>query len=730
MFYFFLISLYATSLATSERSDAIWNNPAGLSFHSGIELMFSSDSSFTCTFKRISYGLKLKGDTLDYITGGNYFTYKNEFSLGYAYSSLRRKNILGLMCRPFSFLSFGITKELPSEKYIKGKFGIAVKPFSNRITIYSDGEIDSTGEFFWKKIGGNIEPLDGICFSLEGGIKEEFLNLGMHIAFPGNFRFDGTTDTASQKTTYRIIFSYEPYPSLYKRRNRIVHLTIEGDYPEAPERTGFLGLSTKTTFFDLVQKFLSIERDKSIKTVMIYLKEDGLSYAQVEELRNIIKKIAGKKDVIFFANTYNLKKLWLASAGTKIILPPSGDVFFPGIVIVREFIKGTLDKLGMEPQFGRVGKYKSAVETFTREHISTADSIQYQTILDTIVQIVLNDISTGRKISKDSLSNLVNNIGVFNDSTALISGIIDTVMYQDEVEEMYSSKKFSLLRKPISRAFREDLKPKIAYISLEGDIVTGKSSNAPFPIPIFGAKTIGDETVREMLKSVREDKSIKSVIVRVNSPGGDALASDLIWREMKLLSKEKPLIVSMAGDAASGGYYISAPATKIFADKMTLTGSIGIFGGKMVMKKFFEKVGISYDVLKWGKYADAQLSLRPYTDEEIEGLNRHLNYFYRKFTKKVSSGRRISQDSVNTIGQGRVWSGVDGKSIGLVDKNGGIIEAIEEAKELAGLKKYKIKIYGKGGGIFGNKGLSVYGQIFNMLEKPYLYFSSVKILEE
>jgi len=730
MFYFFLISLYSTSLATSERSDAIWNNPAGLSFHSGIELMLSSDSSVTFTFKRISYGLKLKEDSLDYITGGNYFTYKNEFSLGYAYSSLMRKNIFGMMYRPFSFFSIGATKELPSEQYLTGKVGIAIKPFSNRITLYSDAEIDSLGKFYIEKIGGGVEPVDGICFSLEGGVRKKFLKIGLHIAFPGNLRFDAVYDTTSRSYNIRTIFSYEPYPSLYKPKNRTVRLTIEGSYPESPERTGFLGLLSKPTFFNLIRKFSSIETDNAVKTLVIYLKENSLSYAQVEELRTLIEEIRIKKNVIFFSNTYNLKTLYLASAGTKIILPPSGEIFFPGIFLVREFIKGTLDKLGMEGQFGRVGKYKSAVETFTRKHISTPDSIQYQKILDTIVDVILSGVSEGRGISKDSLSKLVNNVGIFNDSTALVSGIIDTVMYRDEVEKMYGSGKFSLPAKSISRSFREDLKPKIAYIAFEGDIVMGKSSISPYPIPILGGKTIGDETVRKMLKSARKDKSVKSVVVRVNSPGGDALASDLIWREMKLLSREKPLVVSMGGAAASGGYYISAPATRIFADKMTLTGSIGIFGGKFIMRKFFGKLGISYDILKWGKHADAQLSFRPYTDEEMRGLNRHLNYFYRKFTGKVSSGRKISQDSVNTIGQGRVWSGADGKYIGIVDENGGILNAIDEAKNLAKLKNYSIKVYGKGSGMFGTKNLSAYLQILGMLEKPYLYFSPVKISGE
>ncbi len=729
MFYFFLISLYSVSLATSERSDAIWNNPAGLSFHSGIELMLSSDSSLTFTFKRISYGLKLKGDSLDYITGGNYFTYKNVFSLGYAYSSLSRKNILGIMYRPFSFLSIGAIKELPSEKYLTGKIGIAIKPFSNRITLYSDAGVNSSGKFAIGKIGGDIEPLDGICLSLESGIKEKSLKIGLHIAFSGNFRFDAKYDTNLKRTDTRVILSYEPYPSLYKPRNRVVHLTIEGDYPESPERTGFLGLSRKPTFYNLIQKVSAIENDNAVKTLVVYLKENSLSYAQIEELRTVIDEIHKKKEVIFFANTYSLKTLYLASAGTRIILPPSGEVFTPGIFLVREFLKGTLDKLGMEAQFGRVGKYKSAVETFTRKHISTPDSIQYQKILDTIVDVILSGISKGRGIPEDSLTKLVNNIGIFNDSSALASGIIDTVMYQDEVEKLYGIGKFSLPTKPISRSFREDLKPKIAYIALEGDIVTGKSGNSPFSIPLLGGKTMGDETVRKMLKSIREDKSIKSVVIRVNSPGGDALASDLIWREMKLLKDKKPVVVSMGGAAASGGYYISAPATRIFADKMTLTGSIGIFGGKLVMKKFFEKIGISYDVLKWGKHSDAQLSFRPYTDEEMEGLNRHLNYFYRKFTRKVSSGRKILQDSVNTIGQGRVWSGADGKYVGLVDKNGGILDALNEAKALAGLKNYTVKVYGKGGGIFGTKDLSASLQILEMLEKPYLYFCPVKISE-
>ena len=718
-----IISLYSSSIATSERSFSIWNNPAGLSFHSGIEMRMGSDSTLTFTFKRISYGLKIRGDSIDYITGGNYFTYKNIFSLGYAYSSLKRVNIFGIMYRPNSLISLGFTKELPSIGVYSAKFGIALKPFTDRITLYTDGSIDSTGMPGVDKIGIDLEPIDGVCLSMEKDIGTGCFNVGLHLAITGNIIVSGYANSDKRKLTYTdATFSYEPYPSLYKRRNRIVKITLKGDYPESPERTGLLGLSYKTTFFDLLQKLKYIKEQKSIKTLVINLKNPILSYAQIEELRHIIREIKQTKQVVFYSNNYNMKELYLASSGTKIVLTPSGEVLIPGVYIVRQYLKGTMEKLGIDTQFKRIGKYKSAVETFTNKHISEPDSIQYTAILDTIADILVSEIAKDRGISVDSLRDLINNYGVFNDSLAKVVGLVDTVMYQDEFENQYSMRKFKLGTKTIGRGFREDLKPKIAYYALEGDIVLGAGGKALFNLPFLGNKSIGYESTKKVLKRLREDKSIKAVVLRINSPGGDAMASELIWREIELLKEKKPVVVSMGDVAASGGYYISSPATKILADRMTITGSIGIFGGKVIMSGFYNKIGITYNVLKWGRHADAQSSLRPYTQEEMGALDNEIHYFYRRFLRRVSSGRGISPDSVNKIGRGRVWSGISGRHIGLVDANGGILDAIEEAKKLAGIKKYRVQIYGKQGGFFSNRnGASALSDMLDLINSPYLY---------
>lgn len=431
----------------------------------------------------------------------------------------------------------------------------------------------------------------------------------------------------------------------------------------------------------------SAAQDDNIEGIYINLTGAGTaSAALLEEVRDYITafKESGKF-VVAYGEVYSQGGYYLASVADSIYLNPVGEMDWRGLAMQVMFYKGALDKLGIEPQVFRHGTFKSAVEPYIMSRMSPENRTQMETIASSIWGTMVADIAKERNLSIDSLNMFATDLSAMMAEDALANRMVDGLKYEDEVEDILREKleldadediTFVTLGEyiaanPYTPSYSDN---KIEVIYAEGQIVQGTSEQG----------TLGSTTLADQLAEARLDEEVKAVVLRVNSPGGSALASEVIWREMELLRQQKPVIVSMGDYAASGGYYISAPADAIIADATTLTGSIGVFGLMFNAEKALNnKLGITIDVAKTNPSADMGMPFRAVSSNERSKIMRSIEQVYSTFVNHVADGRNMTFDSVDAIGQGRVWTGNDGNRIGLVDEIGGLKYAIAIAADKA-----------------------------------------------
>jgi protease-4 len=435
--------------------------------------------------------------------------------------------------------------------------------------------------------------------------------------------------------------------------------------------------------------------DKHISGIFLDLEGLNAGMASTEEIRNALMDFKKKgKWIMSYSEMYTQKSYYLASVADQIFLNPKGDMEWKGISAELPFFKGTMEKLEIEPQIIRHGKFKSAVEPFILDKMSNENRLQTRTYVGGMWNHLLQKISQSRKINSDSLQQFANRIAIRKASDALSYGMVDGLKYRDEVMQVLAKKSGSSNKEKepelitlnqysrVPGIKNEKVSdPKIAIIYASGEIESGKGAN----------NTIGSETLSKAIRQAREDDKIKAIVLRINSPGGSALASEIIWRETQLAAKTKPLVVSMGDVAASGGYYIAAGAKKIFASPTTITGSIGVFGMMLNAKGMLNnKLGITMDTINTGRLANIGSIARPLTAEERNIMQEGVEDVYGTFISRVSEGRGIPVAEVDSIGQGRVWCGIDAINIKLVDEFGGLNEAVSAAAKLAGVKAYRL----------------------------------------
>jgi len=426
----------------------------------------------------------------------------------------------------------------------------------------------------------------------------------------------------------------------------------------------------------------------------IYLKGGELfgGWASMKEIRDALAdfKKSGKF-IVAYADNYIQSNYYLASVADKVLLNPQGLFDFKGLSSELVFIKNTLDKLGIQMQIVKVGTYKSAVEPLINTGMSDANREQVTVYLNSIWKTVKTDISANRKVSVDSLNAIADNMLMFKDaSEAVKAGLVDSLVYVDEVENVLKSfisekvdevklvKHSKMCNVPDNKRFEKE---KVAVIYAVGGIDDG------------GNDGIVSDKLIETIDEVAKDDMIKAVVFRVSSPGGSAYGSEQIWRALSNLKAKKPLVVSMGDYAASGGYYISCVADKIVAQPNTITGSIGIFGVIPDFSSLDKKIGLTFDGVKTNKMSDAISVNRPFRPEERELMQNYVNKGYELFVKRCADGRGKTPEEIKAIAEGRVWTGEDALRLGLVDKIGGLDEAIIIAAERANLKKYMVKDY-------------------------------------
>ena len=423
----------------------------------------------------------------------------------------------------------------------------------------------------------------------------------------------------------------------------------------------------------------------------------GNGFAALKEVREALLEVkASGKSIVAYLDFAGTRDMFVASVADELVLDPYGAVFMPGLGAEPMFFAGAFEKFGIGIQVTRVGKFKSAVEPFTRKDMSPESREQMQKLLDDIWGDLLADTATARGLTPQSLQALIDTEGFIRADTALKAHLVTRVGYRDEVLEDLKAKTG---RKGSTKAFKQVSiaeyigsvgnglghgknagsvaagANKIAVVYAEGAIVDGNGD----------AGQIGDVKFARELRRLRQDSDVKAIVLRVNSPGGSASASEHIQREIRLARKVKPVIVSMGTYAASGGYWISSYGDRIFAEPTTITGSIGVFGLMMNVQKLANDLGFTFDHVKTGKFADAMTISRPKTDEELAVIQRSVDWIYGEFIAKVAESRGLDPARVQEIAQGRVWSGVEAKKLGLVDEIGGLDAAIHFAAQKAGL---------------------------------------------
>lgn len=483
------------------------------------------------------------------------------------------------------------------------------------------------------------------------------------------------------------------------KENTLLLLKLEGAVVERASNDPFedvmSNISGTPATEGLNQILANIEkakRDSNIKGILLEAGMLSAGYATIEEIRNaLIDFKESGKFIYSFAPIYTQKAYYLASVADKVYLTPGGMLEFKGINSEQVYFKGALNKLGIEMQVFKHGKYKSAVEPFINDKMSDAAREQTQVYIGSIWNHLLKKVAEARSVDQKQLDAFANEMPMFRNQQLLIdNGLIDGLKYKDEViDELkekltikqsddinaVTNKKYAKVY--VEKAEKGIAKDKIAVIYAEGEI-DGTS------------KGIDSEKLSKTIREARRDSSIKAIVLRINSPGGSALGSEIIWREVKLAKETKPLIVSMGDLAASGGYYIACAADTIIAHPTTLTGSIGIFGMIPNTKGLTDKLGITFDGAKTNKFADMPALNRPFNSDEKEIMQAYIEMGYDLFIGRCADGRNTSKAAIDSVGQGRVWTGENATSLKLVDELGGIKRAIEVAKNRAGLTKYRI----------------------------------------
>lgn len=430
----------------------------------------------------------------------------------------------------------------------------------------------------------------------------------------------------------------------------------------------------------------------------IYLDISGVSagLSTTEEIRNALLKFKESNKFIYaYSEYYTQKGYYLASVADSIFLNPSGLLELKGVNAQYMFFQHALEKLEITPEIIRVGSFKSAVEPYMSDHMSDSNRLQTNVYLSSLFGHMIKNIASSRKLNNDSTYAIATKLKVRNAEDAVTYKLADALIYKDELLQKFAKNtsqssindiRFISLKK-YNKSSPADVtisKNKIAIIYANGEIVSGDGDE----------NSMGSEKISRAIRKARLDADVKSIVLRVNSPGGSALASDVIWREMILAKKDKPVIVSMGDVAASGGYYIACAADTIVAEPTTITGSIGVFGVLFNAQKFFNnKLGITFDQVKIGEYADLGDYTKPLSPSERMIIQNEINRIYNDFTSKVAEGRKMPQENVKRIAEGRVWSGIDAKRIGLVDVLGNIDDAVKIAANKAKLTEYRIVNY-------------------------------------
>ena len=619
---------------------------------------------------------------------------------------------LGLGYRPLSWLGFGaVARNIGSPGVAWGVVGdygvgVALRPAGDLVVLGVDqfftdqASLDGTGldvPAFTTQLNLRVSPIEGLTVRAYGNQHLE-LGAGMQLAFGG--RAVGAYAAGSNGGDTSVMGAIEtcdPGERLVGVFDRVPLLRIHTDYPYEPRASFFS--EPQESYLHLLRRLREASQDRSVRGVVVHLDRSPFSWGQVEELRGMIADLreAGRSVVVYLDEAASNRDFYLATAADSIYLHPAAELDLTGLSAETLYFRGALDLLGVEPEFHRRSEYKSAPETYTRHEPSSPASEQMNALLDDLYGSLVTAVAEGRAQTEDQVKALVDG-GPYTASEAEAEGLVDGLLYPDELDhELDGNFGATYL---LDDEYLDQLPHsgwqaprRIAVVLVTGAITSGESE----PPSLLSGGNAGAETVVKALEQARRDPTVKAVVLRVDSPGGSAFASEDIHRAVRLLQEhDKPVVVSMGGVAASGGYYVAAGADTIFAEPGTITGSIGVYGGKISLEGLYEKVGIGATTWSRGRKAAMWRSSRPLDPVESEALEHMIDNTYTTFKQRVADGRDLDPARVETLARGRVWSGVRAHELGLVDELGGLFDAVEHARSLAGIReraRYQLVTY-------------------------------------
>jgi len=706
------------STAGDDGPMALWRNPANLGFDPdpGVALLYGQDlgtnaSQFALASNGgplglgVSYTTDPETDDWWTLSSGLGLKLGRDLSvgthLGWQIPSGPDNNFttwdLGVGYRPLPWLGIsGIAQNLggPSDEVLdRYGGGVALRPAGDLVMIGVDYSIAAPGK---------VDTADGQL--LEGTLRIEptsglvirgYANQDGEVGGGLEFYFGGTGVGAHARTDTEdsgdgnIIGYLQSAPldrTLIRTGKKVPDIDIAQAFPYQPG-SGIFGARGES-YFHLLSRLELAAKDPTVKGLVLELDATPFSYAQVEELKGALEEARrrGKPIVAYLDRASSSAAYLLACSADKIYIHPSGDLELIGMSAELQFYRGTLDLVGVKPQVVRRAEYKSAFEGFTNEQSSDENREQMNALLDDMSGYLVKSVATARGKSEDDVWALIDG-APYTPQEAVDKGLVDGIAYPQDLEDHYDeifSGGYNLVS---NYRVNDDTKGwrgprELAVIYVAGEITTGRSSA---PGLFGGGNSAGSDTIVDAIEKARRDPAVKGVLLRVDSPGGSAFGSDEIWREIERLKEDKPIVVSMGGLAASGGYWVSMNANAIYAQSTTITGSIGVISSKFSLEDLYDKIGLKYELYNRGRNAAMYSLSKPWDDVEMAAVDRMVGETYSRFKKKVSEGRSIDEGTVDTIARGRVWSGTAGKARGLVDEIGGFPQALERLKKEAGI---------------------------------------------
>lgn len=670
---------------------------------------------FSLTYGRFNCYHNIEGNDAhsNYYNISRGFFYGNMFGFGagYSFSGSHNDNFnnlrswdFGFLLRPFPFISLGVVFRDYNGKTGEGEikrsdvYSLSIRPYGNRLTLSSDavrysGENYREVDYFYS-ISLRM-PYELFLFLRSD--SEKNIMFGLTLPFylrkenSVGLKLEGYGSKSNEKNSDFIGVGFSYTDSVNEKAiysapgQNMLMIRIAETYKETEINSYFR--ERKLVFYDLIRGMNGALSDRTIDGIIIQIDQAELGFAQLQELREMMKKFrdAGKQVVSILTETGN-KEYFLASESDKIYLSPNIAFSIAGIKTEVYFFKKLADRIGVKFESIRKGRYKSFAEPWTREKMSPELRENMNQILGDLNEQFLGALCKSRGISRKEFNGILSK-GILTPEEAKEKKVIDKVMYPDEaIQDIGSNVNLVDLKQYLVE--NKSLHtwgpvPVIAVIYVDGPIIRGKSRISRY------VRGIGDESYKEVLKEVFTDSNVKAVVLRIDTGGGSAAASDFMWRNLVRLKEKykKPVVISFGNIAASGGYYIACTGDRIYSSPGTITGSIGVIFGKLSMDELYGKLGINKEVIKMSRFADTMSESRRFTEEEKKVLQKGVDFVYKQFLEKVKNARKIGADKIESVTEGKVFTGNQGEKNKLVDEMGGLLTAIEYAKKLAGIER-------------------------------------------